>query len=225
MRLKPGARMVLVDPAQGQPYQAEFKGFSGQEARMLLLHPLERTQDSGPRVIAVVSLIKGQRWDWMIQKLTELGVSEIIPVQSQRTVIDVKHPENKLERWTSIAKGAAEQSERLTIPVIHPPVGLSHYLKNLSKDSGQIQWVASERGGQTLSVSVAEKTGSDCQTVVFAIGPEGGWTPEELTQFYTYGFQSVSLGDRILRSETAALYLMSVLHYAFATVDDDAKPD
>ncbi len=212
MRLKPGEKLVLVDELEKQPYLSQIEALQNQHVTVTVIQALPvNVSDVSTSVVAAVCLIKGPRWDWMLQKLTELGISEIIPVISERTIIDVKKPETKLERWSQILKNAAEQSERVFIPKIRPPLSLTAFVSQAQQEKRLLKLVASEHA--TVPLSQALQGRADYGKMLFVVGPEGGWSDAELGLLQDGGFQSVSLGDKILRSETAALYLATVGHY------------
>ncbi len=211
MRLRSGAELILVDEPTAQAFQARVEQVESRSLQVTLLGKLNPPAQQGPRFVAAVALIKGPRWDWLLQKLTELGIDEIIPLQTQRTVIDVKDKTTKQSRWHQILKHASEQSERVTIPVIGEPVKVKAFA-SAAADEGTLKLVALERSESSLSETL-NRSSQPYRQIRFAIGPEGGWDEAEIRLLHENGFQSVSLGDKILRSETAAMYLTSVLDY------------
>jgi 16S rRNA (uracil1498-N3)-methyltransferase len=211
MRMQQGDRLILVNQSETQQYLCQLEKIAGARIDLSVLERLPRRQEDTAKIIAVVSLIKGNQWDWMLQKLTELGVAQIVPLKSHRSVVEIKNTESKLERWRQILKNAAEQSERVTIPTLHEPITLPDLLKESSTWGVGTRLVASERGG--LPLSELQNKGDLDPSVLFTVGPEGGWTDEELDMMQTGGFQSISLGAKIFRCETAALYLASVLDF------------
>jgi 16S rRNA (uracil1498-N3)-methyltransferase len=142
-----------------------------------------------------------------------LGVRSIQPLLTERSVIRLyeKDFSKKLERWQSVLRSAAEQSEGLFIPVIETPLSVQTYLKKASND---LRLLLQERGDSRKPMrdvfSAHQK-----RAVTLAIGPEGGWTVEELSLFEQSGFIGVSLGQRILRAETAAMAAMAAVVYAY----------
>lgn len=212
MRYQSGDSLVLVDATQQQAYQGVVQTIHRGEVTVTLLAPIAARQLDSPKMIAAVSLIKGTRWEWILQKLTELGVAEIIPLAAQRSVVEVKQPETKRSRWQEIVTQAAEQSERVSLPQLYPPMPLPRFAEAMQARPGVLKLVASERAGTPLSQAIVNSSNAD--EIVFAIGPEGGWVEAELDLLRSAGFQWVHFGDTILRSETAAMYLASILHYA-----------
>ncbi len=215
VRVRPGEYLVLVNRREKRAYVCEVLSSRPKLLTVRVLSLLERSSQDNVPITAGVALIKGQRWEWLLQKLTELGVRHIVPLMTDRTIVDVKKPEYKKARWEDILTQAAEQSEQIQIPHLAQPIALNEWLTSLSQEKALLKLVASERGGTPVS-SVLANSQEFVSGVVFAIGPEGGWTTDELVRFEHTGFHAVHLGDRILRSETAVLYLTSVLQYVFS---------
>lgn len=161
-----------------------------------------------PRVTLCVPLLKEQKMDYILQKATELGVNEIIPVILERSIIklDEKKEDKRLERWNKICKEASEQSKRLDVPTITKV----KKLKELNMDGLKIVCSTTEKQ-QTIKNIL--KTNSE--DLVFIMGPEGGISPKEEKQLNEIGFISTSLGNRIMRVETVPLYIMSVVNYEY----------
>ena len=156
------------------------------------------------------ALIQRDRFEWVVQKSVELGVSRIIPVQSHRC--EFRLPPDKLEkttaRWQKIALEAVKQCGRCRLPEITTPMSLESYLKS---DSAELRIYLDERGGASLSSVLAQGSGlTDCSVL---IGPEGGWEGSERTIIREAGLEAAFLGARILRSETAAIALIGLLQY------------
>jgi 16S rRNA (uracil1498-N3)-methyltransferase len=151
-------------------------------------------------VTVALAIFKFDRFEWAIEKLTELGVTRIVPVVAQRTDAHlVKAAEKRAERWRRIAHEASQQSRRLAEPVIEEPVAL----KKLSADGRKILLSENEE-----SAAFADVLGGGAVTL--AIGPEGGWTADEERYLVEQGWQSASLGSTVLRAETAAIAALAV---------------
>lgn len=161
-------------------------------------------------ITIVQSLVKEQKMDYILQKLTELGVSKIIPYIASRSIIKLdKKEEKKISRWQTIVKEASEQSKRNNIPVVENIINLSSLVK-LSDYDIKILCTVNENS-QNLK-KVLSNTPSSAK-MLFVIGPEGGFTKEEEQEFINNGFISVSLGNSVLRTETASVFIMSVIRY------------
>ncbi|MBY0404195.1 MAG: 16S rRNA (uracil(1498)-N(3))-methyltransferase, partial [Cyanobacteria bacterium] len=251
LRLKPGAMVHLVDSRQETLYFAQIESLSKQGCQVTMLsqevNPSTAPENLFPRVHLGLSLIKENRWDWLLQKATELGVRSITPLTTQRTVVLAKDPDKKNQRWMGIIESAAEQSESLFLPTLHPTTSLKDFCDwvnqdteiktptiqkpeqvSLKKDLLPPRFCLLEREGifgkrKPLRYALKElgehpENRKPLQDLYFAIGPEGGWAPEEVALMENQGFQLVSLGDKILRSETAAIALMGALAYEYDTL-------
>ena len=167
---------------------------------------LEKVAASAALPLTVLlSVFKFDRFEWAVEKLTELGVAKIEPVVSRRTE---KHlgqaATNRVERWRRIAVEAAKQSRRASIPVIADPRPLRDAI--LSTDKAAIRLLLAEQEmEQTLLQVLQAQTPDNPQKFVIAIGPEGGWTADEVSLFSEQDWQAVTLGNTILRAETAAI--------------------
>ena len=164
-------------------------------------------------VSLLLAVFKFDRMEWAIEKATELGVAWIQPVICRRTESHLASAAAKrVERWRRIAHAAAQQSRRAAAPEIGDPV----WLKDSLGTDAEIKIVLSEsEKGVSLKDTLAKsptsaKTGQMWGTVVFAIGPEGGWTEDELKLFAEAGWVSASLGPTILRAETAAIAAIAI---------------
>lgn len=163
-------------------------------------------------------LPKGDKLELIIQKGTELGAFSFLPFSAKRSIVkwDEKKAVKKVERWQKIAKEAAEQSHRRFIPNVHNPVNLS-VLINLSQEFTYkliaYEEVAKQGEGSVLAETLLQMKPGESLLVVF--GPEGGLAVDEIEVLINNGFRACALGPRILRTETAPLYLLSALSYQF----------
>ena len=160
-----------------------------------------------PSVTLMLSIFKFDRMEWAIEKCTELGVARVVPVIARRTEsgLAVAAPK-RLERWQRIVRQASEQSRRGAPPEISPPQKLKEVLT--STQGARIVLAESE---ETVMLKDALGMASAAEGVTLAIGPEGGWTEEELATFRQAGWQHASLGGPILRAETAAIAAIAVV--------------
>jgi 16S rRNA (uracil1498-N3)-methyltransferase len=158
------------------------------------------------QVTLVLSIFKFDRMEWAIEKCTELGAARIVPVIARRTEAHLATAAAKrVERWRRIALQAAEQSRRVSPPEISPPLKL----KDAAALSGSLRIVLSEAETEVMLKDVLQSHSND-GVVILALGPEGGWTDEELKLFQEAGWLSASLGSTILRAETAAIASLAV---------------
>jgi 16S rRNA (uracil1498-N3)-methyltransferase len=184
---------------------------SSSEVRFNLIAELEA--DPALPVTLLMAVYKFDHLEWAIEKATELGVAAIVPVIARRTE---KHlalaAQKRVERWRRIAQEAAKQSRRSDVPMVEDPVLLSTRL-HLASAATRIVLAEQERT-TTLRVAVEEAVaaaGTEMPQLEIAIGPEGGWAPDEEALFDANGWRAVSLGPRILRAETAAITALAVV--------------
>jgi 16S rRNA (uracil1498-N3)-methyltransferase len=211
LRVRPGEKVWLVDE-QGSSFRAEVVEVERWQTRLLLLEK-EEPSPAKIRLILAQALIKPKNMDLVIQKATELGVREVVPVEASRSVLRLEGREGaKVERWQRIAREAAKQSRRTDIPLIHTPRAFPVFLE--SRDESE-KLILSEDGGTFLRDILLDGPGSSATPgrsgVVLLVGPEGGWSKEEEQLAMEKGFAAVSLGKRILRSETAALAALATI--------------
>ena len=156
---------------------------------------------SAARITLALAVFKFDRMEWAIEKCTELGVAHIVPLIAQRTDVHLAATTIKrTERWRRIARQAAEQSRRAAPPEIAAPVELPEALGL----PGDVRIVLAESEAKALLRDVLESLPREAE-IVLAVGPEGGWTVDELQSFHQAGWTSASLGRTVLRAETAAI--------------------
>lgn len=158
------------------------------------------------KITLCCGLIKKEKWDTVLQKCTELGVSKIVPFESSRTVVKAKEEKSskKLERWQKIMLEASEQSKRNSVPTIMEPIAFKDIIQ-YSSDCNCVAYEDAKISGKKLKEVVHETS----MTIV--IGPEGGFSSEEVTYLMDKGYECISLGKRTLRAETAAMYVCSAI--------------
>lgn len=155
------------------------------------------------------SLVKEQKMDLILQKCCELGASEIIPINTTRSIVKLEKKETKkIDRWNKILKEASEQSKRVVIPKVNEIMDI----KDLAKFDYDIKILCSVN---ELSTSIKKVLSKDLNNVkiILVIGPEGGFTDNEEKILMDNGFISTSFGSRVLRTETASLYALSIINY------------
>lgn len=170
-------------------------------------------------VTIAIGLVKEQKMDLILQKLTELGVNRIIPVMMERSIVklDDKKKDKKKERWYSICKEASEQSKRTNVPIIEDVISL----KELVKGDYDIKLVASTKEKNNLLNSYLQNIDNYAKIIV-VIGPEGGISDKEEKFLNDNGFASVSFGNLIFRVETAAIYAGAIFNfYSSMRCDND----
>jgi 16S rRNA (uracil1498-N3)-methyltransferase len=200
-RARVGETVDLFD-GRGCRWRGRVVGVHGDEARIEGLEPLASNEPS-TEAILVQGLLKGERWDWLIAKATELGVGAIFPVRGRRSVPALKGEKAgaRVARWSAIALAAAKQCERARPPAVADPRELPELLSDLREaEPDEARLVFAERIAQA-----SPPRPRPVRRVYLAVGPEGGWAREELEAFERAGFSKATLGPRILRAETAAL--------------------
>lgn len=178
--------------------------------KLSIIQEYQEDRDLNISLTIAVSLVQEQKFDLILQKLTELGVSRIIPVKTSRSIvkIDPKKVESKLNRWQTICKEASEQSHRTSIPEVTNIISL----KELVSISTQLKLICSLND---LTKPLNEYLNQDIKEIIFVVGPEGGFTKEEEAFLIENAYKPVSLGKRVLRVETAAIYISSIINYIY----------
>ena len=180
------------------------------QTKVKIIKECSNNNESTFDVTVAIALVKEQKMDLILQKLTELGISKIIPVAMERSIVklDDKKFIKKKERWEKICKEAAEQSKRNKIPEITN----IHTIKQLEKLTYNQKFICSTRNPQNI-VNTYLQNKDQCATMIFVIGPEGGISPKEEDLLMTYGYIPITLGNRIMRVETAAIYIASIINF------------
>ncbi len=215
MRKKKGQKIHLLD-GSGYIYEAQIMEQDGKQLRASILSKEFVQKELAKRTVLIQSLCKGEKMDWVVQKATELGVQRIIPIESDRS--DVHYPknraDNKITRWKKIAQEATKQCGRGIVPDIDPVESLHSWAKNDLPP--QVALFVSWENEDKRSIQEAlDSLPEGIQELWFAVGPEGGWSPEEIRLLQSRGAITIGLGKRILRTETAGLLILSSVFYAF----------
>jgi 16S rRNA (uracil1498-N3)-methyltransferase len=221
IRLKPGAQFQIIDGtgqlylAQVTPQQSQRTADNTAEIIEIInpdLSSIDRHEhrELSQVITLICALPKGNNFDDLVRACTELGVSEILPAISNRTLLNPSP--QKLQRWRKIAQEAAEQSERMLIPTIAKPQALQTIFSQLPDLADK--YLCEARGEHPhLLTCLQSSQHTDCP-IIIAIGPEGGWTDAEIDLACQYNFQLVSLGQHILRTITAPIVALSIVSAA-----------
>lgn len=195
---------------QGTRYRAEITDITKRAVTGRILEAIQEPPRRTPRLTLGQSLLKGEKMDWVIQKATELGVSEIVPIESRYSVVHLKadRVDHQLARWQRIAVEAAQQSEHWCVPTMAPPQSLAALLK--TRASGTITLMLAERR-EGKSLQTVELPQDVTGSVLVLIGPEGGWSQEEVQIAEQAKVVLITLGQQILRAETAAIATISII--------------
>ncbi len=209
LRAQPGQVFDVV--ANGFLHRAEVSSVRDDEVTFTLHE--ERESETTLSLHLLLAVFKFDRFEWAVEKATELGVAHITPVLARRTEKHLAQAAAKrVERWRRIAHEAAQQSRRTSVPVIADPLALTTALSNTADMPTRILLAEVEQQ-HTLRAALETTSADDTllhAPIALAIGPEGGWAPDELQRFTDAAWQHVTLGPRILRAETAAIAALAL---------------
>ena len=201
LRAQPGQSFDVV--ANGFLRRATVVNVTEEEVTFALGEELEA--EAALPVHLLLAIIKFDHYEWGLEKLTELGAARITPVIARRTEKHLAQAAGKrVERWRRIALEAAKQSRRSDLPQVDDPLPLKQAITQVSAPTKLL--LAETEQENSLAAALGDITGE----IALAIGPEGGWTPEEMTLFSESGWSHITLGPRILRAETAAIAALSI---------------
>lgn len=224
LRLKPETHLTVIHAELEVSYLAKVLEINTKRLTLEIVSQDKANSDGLPRITLMAALIKGQRWDWLLQKATELGVRTIQPIITQRSVVKTEEWKNKTARWQDITRAAVEQCDGRFLPTILEPAPLSQVIQGSASNTTKL--VMMERGEGRVSLIQALETkrstmGSLPESLCIAVGPEGGLTPGELEALIISGFQPIHYGRRILKAETAAIACLA----GIVAIYDDAHHD
>lgn len=213
LRMKKGEE-VLISDGQDREYLCEITEFTEEEVVLKICDIMGTSRELSAKITLFQGLPKGDKMEQIIQKTVELGVHRIVPVAMKRCVVklDDKKASKKVERWNGIALSAAKQSKRGVIPEVSPVMSWKDALRMAaSMDACLIPYENAEgiEGARKLVESMKDKG-----SIGIFIGPEGGFDEAEISQALEQGGQTLTLGRRILRTETAGMTMLSILMFA-----------
>ncbi len=208
LRLKQSDPIVLFN-GDGNEYTADILNISKKQVVAIVNSQLSMRSESPLNIHLAQGVSKGDRMDFVLQKSVELGVSEITPVITERCAVKLSTErwQKKTEQWQKIIISACEQSGRNVLPILHQPIALNKWLGQTTEQQKVILTPGSSKYMSNLTRPV--------QGFRLLIGPEGGLSEQEIYTSEQTGFESVNLGPRILRTETAALASISILQALF----------
>lgn len=211
LRMKEGDQLILFN-GHGEAWKVQITHLIKKHGQIEFLEKIDDPRESPLHIHLAQAVSKGERMDFVMQKATELGVSEITPVLTERTnvKIDAQRWEKKFQHWKAIMANACEQCGRSTLPTLNPVVDLSTYFSHLKED---LRLILSPYATQALKVLPTPKD------VTLLIGPEGGLSEAEVRlALDQYHFEAIKLGPRVLRTETAALTALSLIQFQWGDI-------
>jgi len=212
LRMSKGDHLILMD-GKGNRFEAVIESSGHKELLMRLERPLPKPPPPPVEICICQALLKSSAMDYLIEKSSELGVTEIIPFFSERTIATVAQAraEGRARRWRGIAQGAAKQSDRIKPAELSLPVSYKELMDRWRQDEG-IKVVLWEKEESTDLKKLMRASASP-KRFIGMVGPEGGFSKEEIDMAREAGFRPVSIGRRILRAETAAITLVAIVQY------------
>jgi 16S rRNA (uracil1498-N3)-methyltransferase len=208
LRSKEGEEIIVFN-GQGQAWRARIQSLMKRSGEIELIQSLVEKTESSLKIHLAQAVSKGDRMDLVMQKATELGVTEITPVLTERgnVKLDADRWEKKLAHWNQIIISACEQSGRPVLPVLHPVIDLKNWFTQLPDG---LRLILSPSAAQSLTGF--EKP----EQVTLLIGPEGGLTEQEIAfAVDRFDFKALQLGPRVLRTETAAISALTLMQYVW----------
>ena len=213
LRMKPGEEIAVSNGTDGREYRCGIESFTEDEVICSLRFVKEDGVELPSRIHLFQGLPKADKMELIVQKAVELGAYEVVPVAARRCVarLDEKKAASRISRWQGIAEAAAKQSRRGIIPQVHPVMNMREAVAYAhAMEVKLIPYELAENMGHTKEILEAVKPGTD---IAVFIGPEGGFEQEEIGLAMAAGIEPVTLGRRILRTETAGLTVLSWLMY------------
>ena len=208
LRMVPGELLHLFN-GDGHDYPAEILSLEKRIARVRIISCIAIGNESPLRIHLYQSIARGEKMDWILQKATELGVAAFTPLLSDRTEVklDQERSDKRLSHWHGVIHSACEQSGRALIPAIHAPVSISRL------ESGGVAQGYYLQPGAVMRL--ADLSPSLTAETALAIGPEGGFSERDIQLLQNAGFKALSLGPRVLRTETAGIAVIAALQSHF----------
>jgi|TARA_B110000259_G_scaffold113746_1_gene129682 16S rRNA (uracil1498-N3)-methyltransferase len=206
LRLSVGQEITLFN-GQGGEFAATLTTTAKSQVDVSIGDCREIDRESPLRLHLAIAVSRGERMDWIVQKATELGVTEITPLFSERTEVKLngERLEKKLRHWQQVSISACEQCQRNIVPTINDALTLDKWLSQSDGDSDQLKLVLHHRSDKTLAQHQTPTS------VCLLVGPEGGLSDNEISRALDRGFAALTLGPRVMRTETAPLAAISIM--------------
>ncbi|MDB4040625.1 16S rRNA (uracil(1498)-N(3))-methyltransferase [Methylophilaceae bacterium] len=217
MRIRSNDQLILFN-GDGLDYKGKVVSISKGQVKILIKSKKNIDSESNLKVILLQAITSSDKMDFIIQKTTELGVSEIQPIICERSIVKIKNDkiEKKLLHWNQVSIAACEQCGRAKIPIIHKPENITKYLEKITKSEKDIKIILSPQATKSLD-NIISSSNID-QNIKVLIGPEGDFTEKELNFSLGKGFLPIKIGPRILRTETAPISILSILQYKYGDI-------
>lgn len=213
LRLAVGDEVFVFD-GEGHEYRCVIAELSSRVATLNVIEKMPPASPESPLDLTLaVALLKGEKFDLVVQKATELGVRRLTPLITARADVRIRDPgdaRRKAERWSRIAFEAAKQCGRAQLMLVDPPTNLDEFFRSISDVQLKVTYTARD-GDSHAELKMDLKAGR----VVAMVGSEGGWTDKELAEARKCGWRIVTLGGRTLRAETAAIAVATLLQHQF----------
>lgn len=209
LRLEPNDTFQLFN-GDGFEYQAKLITNEKKHSKALILSTHSTNIESPLKINLFQSIARGEKMDLILQKATELGVTSFTPIVSDRTEVklDNERSEKKLQHWRGVIRSACEQSGRSVLPLLHEPIGLKQIAANCVFTQAFYLDPKATNRIQSLQLNTVEE-------IILAIGPEGGFSDRDIELLQIAKFQGLSIGPRILRTETAGIAIIAALQSHF----------
>lgn len=206
LRLERGHPLILFN-GDGREFDATLAALAKRAVTAEVVAVREIDRESPLSLTLVQGIARGEKMDWILQKATELGIARVVPVITERTEVklDEERAERRIAHWRSVLAGACEQCGRTRLPEIEPPQKLDRWLGSLA-DDGAIRLALLPEGNAHLKALPR-----DFSAAIVCVGPEGGFSDNDVALLKHAGFDGLRLGPRILRTETAGIAAIAAL--------------
>lgn len=210
LRLERGAPLILIN-GDGHEYDATLAALAKHAVTAQIHGVREVNRESPLRITLAQGIARGEKMDWILQKATELGVARIVPLVTERTEVklDEERTGRRMAHWTSVIAGACEQSGRTRLPVLEAPLRMDRWLGALTDDAA-LRLALLPEGNVTVRHFPQMDNGA-----LLTVGPEGGFSDNDIALLKQANFHGLRLGPRILRTETAGLAALAALQAHF----------
>lgn len=222
LRMQKGEQILIGSKETLETYLTEIEQIEKEKVVAKIIEKLDTQTESNVEIDLYQGLPKADKMELIIQKTTEIGISKVIPVDMVRCIVklDEKDAKKKIERWQKVAEGAAKQSKRSKIPEIKNKIKIKD-LENIISQYDAFIVAYEEENEITLKQELKKLREQEKYKIGILVGPEGGITKEEIEKLTSYNAKVVTLGKRILRTETVALNVLSIIMYELENQEED----